>query len=69
MSFAIALVQLLLPLMPKIVVGAEELWKFIDKTREAAQQTGEWKPEIEAAYQQSLLDTKTDPAYQPDAPA
>ena len=66
MSAAIVLVQMILPLMPQIITGAEELWKFISVTRSAAQQSAEWTPALEAQYQAALKATANDPAYQPD---
>lgn len=67
MGAALALVQVILPLIPKITEGAEELWAFIKRVRSAAQQTTEWTPELEAQYQASLKATANDPAYLPDA--
>ena len=66
MSAALVLVQMILPLMPQIITGAEELWKFIATTRKAAIQSTEWTPVMEAQYQAALKATATDPAYQPD---
>lgn len=66
MTAALALVQVILPLIPSITTGLAELWQFINTVRAAAQQTAEWTPEMEAAYQASLKATATDPAYQPD---
>lgn len=68
MTAALALVQVILPLLPSIEAGAVELWNFINTVHTAAQQTGEWTPELEASYQAALKATATDPAYQPDAP-
>ncbi len=66
---AIALAQLGLQLLPTVETGAVQLWNFITAVRTSAQQTGEWTDTAEAAYQQALLKTKDDPAYQPDTPA
>ena len=68
MATALALVQILLPLLPSIETGAVQLWNFINSVRSAAQQSGEWTSEIEAAYRAALQATSTDPAYQPDKP-
>jgi hypothetical protein len=65
---ALALAQLLIPLIPTIASGVEHLIAFIGSVRAAAQQTGEWTPAMEEAFRAALLATKTDPAYQPDQP-
>lgn len=63
---AIALAQIAIQLAPIVETGAAQLWGFINSVRAAAAQTGEWTPEIEAAYRASLQATHRDPAYQPD---
>jgi hypothetical protein len=55
--------------MPLVTTGTEHLLAFVEKTRAAAQQTGEWPPEAEAAYQARLLAKADSPAAQPDANA
>jgi hypothetical protein len=66
MTTALALVQIILPLLPSIETGAVQLWNFINSVRSAAQQSAEWTPALEQAYLAALAATKTDPAYQPD---
>lgn len=66
MQAALALVQIILPLIPQITEGVTELWAFVNKVRAAAQQSREWTAEMELQYQASLKMTATDPAYQPD---
>ena len=66
---AIAVAQAILALMPLITTGTENLVAFIEKVRSAAQQTGEWPPEAEAAYQARILAKADSPAAQPDANA
>jgi len=66
MPIALAITQILIPLLPTITTGVGSLINFIGAVRNAAMQTGEWTPEIEAAYRKSLWDTTKDPAYQPD---
>lgn len=66
MAATLLIVNGLLPLLPSITTGAAELWKFITTVRTAAQQSNEWTPALETAYQQALLATANDPAYQPD---
>jgi len=68
MTAALALVQIILPLLPSIESGAVELWNFINTVRGAAQQSAVWTTDMEASYQATLKATTTDPAYQPDAP-
>jgi hypothetical protein len=54
--------------LPTVVTEVEHLWAWIQGVRNASQQTAEWTPEIETAYQRALLARTTAPAYQPDAP-
>lgn len=51
------------------VPGVQHLIDYVFKVRDVLTQSGHWTPEIQAAFIQSLIATKTDPAYQPDAPA
>lgn len=66
---AVAVAQTVLALMPLVTTGTEHLLAFVEKTRAAAQQTGEWPPEAEAAYQARLLAKADSPAAQTDANA
>ncbi len=59
MSAIVALITQLLGLVPTIMTAATAV-------RGAAQQTGEWTPEAEAAYQASLGSGANDPAQKPD---
>lgn len=66
MVAALAIVQSLLGFMPLITTGAEHLWDFIHHVRAAAQQSGEWTPELEAAYRVRLAEKADRPESQPD---
>lgn len=67
MSNALALVQIIMPLLPTITTGVNHLIAWIQSVRTAAQQANEWTDEMEIAFRKSLEETKTNPAYQPDA--
>lgn len=68
MSVTLIIAELALKFLPLITTGAEHVWNFITSVRSAAQQTGEWTPAAEAAYQQRLLAKADAPQSQPDAP-
>lgn len=63
---AVALAQAILALIPLATSGTQHLWNFVNATRAATQQTGEWTPEAEAAYQAALLRKADAPESQPD---
>lgn len=71
----IALAQVILAMLPTITTGAEHLFQFVDRVRTAAQQSEEWTPEMEAAFQRELLrkarapESLTDSALAGSAPA
>ena len=65
----------LLALLPTIVSGVSSGISavkngiaLISAIREAAKQSGDWDESHEALFQEALLATKSDPAWQPDAP-
>lgn len=66
MTAILALLPGILALIPSISNGVEQLIALIGSIRTAAQQTGEWSPELETQFLNALLATKTDPAWQPD---
>ena len=66
---AIAIAQIVIQLLPGLETGVTEAIAFINSIRGAAQQSGDWTPAMEAAFEQALIDTGTAPAYQPDPPA
>lgn len=66
MSASILLALQIIAILPKITVGVEQLVAWIRGVREASQQSGEWTPDMEAAFRQALLDTADAPEYKPD---
>jgi hypothetical protein len=56
----------LIALLPSLLAALPSLWTMIQSIRGAAQQSGEWTPELETQYQNALMATKTDPAWQSD---
>jgi hypothetical protein len=61
---AIALVQVLLPMLPTITTGVDHLISFIVSVRTATKQTGEWTAEIETKFRGTLLLLGKESAYQ-----
>jgi hypothetical protein len=64
-----ALILQFLPYFFQAAKAVPEIYTFIKNTREHLQQTGEWTPEAEATYKQSLTDLENDPAWQPESQA
>lgn len=50
------------------ITAATALIEWINKIRPVAQQSGEWDATTQAAFENLLLATKTDPKWQPDKP-
>ena len=65
MPFALALAQVLIPMLPTITTGVEHVISFIGSVRTAAKQTGEWTDDMETKFRGSLLVLGRDPAYLP----
>lgn len=65
---AAAIVQLAIALLPLVQTGVSEFIQWISVLRGSLQQSGEWTPEIEAAYRAALFAKTRDPAYLPDPP-
>jgi hypothetical protein len=63
---AAALIQLGIAALPLIQVGVAEFIAWLQSVKAAAQQTGEWTDEQEAAFRAALFAKTTDPAYAPD---
>ena len=66
---AVAILQLALQLLPLVQTGVSEFVRWIESLHDAASQTAEWTPELEADYRAKLWAKTQDPAYQPDPPA
>ena len=69
MSAALALAQIIIPLLPMIQGDVESLIKWIISVRAAAQQTSAWPAETDMAFRAALIATGKDPAYLLDSPA
>ena len=65
LAFALPLAQILIPMLPTIGTGVENIISFIGSVRTAAKQTGEWTDAMEANFRGALLVMGRDPAYQP----
>lgn len=62
----VALAATALQYLPMVITDVQKLWAWIASVRAANQQSEEWTPDIEAAFQKALLARTTAPAYQPD---
>lgn len=65
---AALIAQLAIALLPTIEHGVTEFIAWIQALKSAAQQAGEWTPELDAAYRVAMYATTMDPAYAPDSP-
>ncbi|MGO8839462.1 MAG: hypothetical protein ACLP7I_12020 [Limisphaerales bacterium] len=65
MTTALALANLIIPLLPTITTGVENLISFIRSVRTASQQTGEWTAAMETNFRGALLVLGKDPAFLP----
>lgn len=63
---ALALAQVIIPLLPIIAGDVTHLVDWIKGVRGAAMQSGEWTAAIEGAFRQSLINSGEDPAYHLD---
>jgi hypothetical protein len=60
---ALALAQVLIPMIPTITTGVEHIIAFIESVRTAAKQTGVWTDTMESDFRGSLMVIGKDPAY------
>ena len=60
---------LVLTYLPQILSAGKTVWEFVEKIREAAQQSAEWTPEHEAQFQAALLAMGNAKESQPDGAA
>lgn len=67
MTAAIAIIAQILPLLPTIGGDISALIKWISSIRTAAQQSGEWTPELEKAFIDNLILRATAPQWMTDA--
>lgn len=66
---AALIAQLAIAALPYVTAGVEDLIKFIEAQRGAAQAAGEWTDEIEASFRAAVFAKTNDPAYAPDKTA
>lgn len=60
------IIQLALAALPLIQVGVPQFIAWIESLKSSAEQSGEWTPELQAAYRATLFAKTGDPAYQLD---
>ena len=66
MPAIIAALPVIIDLIASLAPGFQHLITWVMAVRPVLQQDGAWTPELQEAFLQSLIKTKTDPAYQPD---
>lgn len=69
MGAVLALLPQLMALIPSITVGVQHIILWVQSIRSAAQQSGEWTPELENQFIAMLVSTTTNPAWMPDPPS
>lgn len=67
MAAILALLPGIISLIPTVTSGVENLIAFIASIRAAAQQSGEWTAELEAAFVAALIAKGSSKPYTPDA--
>lgn len=66
MAAALAALPNIMQLIGMGVPLVQHLITWVMGVRDMAKQSKEWTPELEQAFIDSLIATKTDPAYAPD---
>lgn len=67
MAAILALLPGIIQLIPVAEVGVEHLINFVSAVRNAAKQSGEWTPELEASFGAALIARASTHAWQTDA--
>lgn len=68
MTALLNLVPVLLPLLSQLPGDVSALIAWVQSIRTSAQQSSEWTPAMEIAFQQLLLTQASSPVEQPDPP-
>ena len=63
----IAILPQLISALPQVTTGFMDLFNFIRTVRTAGKPTGEWSAEMEAKFNEALLERVTMTAYLTDA--
>jgi hypothetical protein len=66
MNEIVTALPVILDLIAKLAPGFAHLINWVMAIRPILQQSEAWTPELQEAFLQALLKTKTDPAYQQD---
>lgn len=69
MPVVIQTLPAIMQLITLAVPGFTNLITYVREVRATLKQSAEWTPEMESAFLDALLATKTDLAYQPDVKA
>lgn len=67
MAAALLLIPQLIALIPTISTGVGSLISFISSIRSAAQQSGEWTPEMEKSFVDTVIAKASSDAWKTDA--
>lgn len=67
MAAILVLLPQLIALIPTLSVGVANLISFIASVRSAAQQSGEWTPELEKQFVDTLIARGSTDAWKTDA--
>lgn len=67
MPALLLLLPQIIALIPTIESGAGSIVKFVSGIRSAAQQSGQWTPELEAAFITALIAKSSTDAWKTDA--
>jgi hypothetical protein len=66
MTLALAIIQVLIPLLPQIGGDIAALVRWMSSIRTAAKQTGEWTDELDQKFRAAVIAAgHEDPAWQP----
>jgi hypothetical protein len=66
MTLALAIIQVLIPLLPSITGDISSLVNWISSIRKVTQQTGQWTPALDQSFRAAVIAAGLeDPAYKP----
>ena len=66
MAAILALLPGVIALIPTISSGVQSIIALVNSIRKAAQQSGEWTPDLDRQFMDALIATATDPKWQSD---
>lgn len=66
MAALLLILPQIIAMIPSATAAVGAIIRFVAEIRNAAKQSGEWTPELERQFIDSLISRTTDPAWQPD---